>query len=206
MTVSDILIIDDEKDIRDLVSGILEDENFLTRSEGDSKSALNSIKKLTPSLVILDIWLEASEMDGLNLLDKISSEYPNLPVIMISGHGNIEAAVSAIKRGAYDFIEKPFNAERLLMVVKRAIETFTLRSENKLLRQQSGKSDKILGNSNAITSMRQGLEKVFRTGIFETIAKRLCLEFWIACIVGMENSGFPIKITRISINLKTLKN
>ncbi len=164
MTVSDILIIDDEKDIRDLVSGILEDENFLTRSEGDSKSALNSIKKLTPSLVILDIWLEASEMDGLNLLDTISSEYPNLPVIMISGHGNIEAAVSAIKRGAYDFIEKPFNAERLLMVVKRAIETFTLRSENKLLRQQSGKSDKILGNSNAITSMRQGLEKVAPTG------------------------------------------
>ena len=164
MSLSDILIIDDEKDIRDLVSGILEDENFLTRSEGDSNSALNSIKKLTPSLVILDIWLEGSEMDGLDLLDKISSEYPNLPVVMISGHGNIEAAVSAIKRGAYDFIEKPFNAERLLMVVKRAIETLTLRSENKLLRQQSGKTDEILGKSNAITSMRVALEKVAPTG------------------------------------------
>ncbi|MBL41623.1 MAG: sigma-54-dependent Fis family transcriptional regulator [Rhodospirillaceae bacterium] len=164
MTLGDILIVDDEADIRELVSGILEDENFLTRSVGDSNSALNLINRVTPSLVILDIWLEGSDIDGLQLLDKIIKEKPDLPVVMISGHGNIEAAVSAIKRGAYDFIEKPFNAERLLMVVKRAIETVNLRSENILLKQQSGKSDIILGNSNAISNTRASLEKVAPTG------------------------------------------
>ncbi len=164
MTLGDILIVDDEADIRELVSGILEDENFLTRSVGDSNSALNLINRVTPSLVILDIWLEGSYIDGLQLLDKIIKEKPDFPVFMISGHGNFEAAVSAIKRGAYDFIEKPFNAERLLMVVKRAIETVNLRSENILLKQQSGKSDIILGNSNAISNTRASLEKVAPTG------------------------------------------
>ena len=164
MSLGDILIVDDEADIRDLVSGILEDENFSTRSEGNSQLAINSINQQTPSLIILDIWLEGSEIDGLELLDKITIQFPGLPVIMISGHGNIEAAVSAIKRGAYDFIEKPFDAERLLMVVKRAIETVRLRNENKILRQQSGKSDIILGNSNAISNMRAALEKVAPTG------------------------------------------
>ncbi len=164
MTLNDILIVDDEKDIRDLVSGILEDEQYLTRSVGDSTSAIKSIKNQIPSLIILDIWLEGSQMDGLELLDEIITINPSLPIVMISGHGNIEAAVTAIKRGAYDFIEKPFNAERLLMVVKRALETGNLRNENKILRLQSGISDEILGNSNAISNTRYALEKVAPTG------------------------------------------
>ena len=116
---SDILIVDDEADIRDLVAGILQDEGYETRTARDSDSALHSIASRRPNLLFLDIWLQGSKLDGLQLLDSIKGEHPELPVVMISGHGNIETAVSAIKRGAYDFIEKPFKADRLILVATR---------------------------------------------------------------------------------------
>ncbi|MDX5414743.1 MAG: sigma-54-dependent Fis family transcriptional regulator, partial [Alphaproteobacteria bacterium] len=119
---SDILIVDDEADIRELVSGILNDEGYDTRSAGDSDKALAAIEARRPGLIILDIWLQGSKLDGLELLDIIRDRHPDLPVVVISGHGNIETAVSAIKKGAYDFIEKPFKTDRLILVVRRAIE------------------------------------------------------------------------------------
>ena len=118
---SDILVVDDEADIRELVSGILEDEGYSTRMAADSDGALESIEARRPNLVVLDIWLQGSRLDGLELLNLIKQQHPDLPVIIISGHGNIETAVSAIKMGAYDFIEKPFKADRLTLIVRRAI-------------------------------------------------------------------------------------
>ena len=118
---NDILIVDDEVDIRDLVAGILDDEGFTTRTAGDSDSALAAIASRMPHLVFLDIWLEGSELDGLQLLELIKREYPDLPAVMISGHGNIETAVAAIKCGAYDFLEKPFKSDRLIRVATQAI-------------------------------------------------------------------------------------
>src|SRR5206468_7437054 len=119
---SDILIVDDEADIRELVAGILQDEGYETRTARDSDTALGAIGTRRPNLLFLDIWLQGSKLDGLQLLDSVKSEHPDLPVVMISGHGNIETAVSAIKRGAYDFIEKPFKADRLVLVANRALE------------------------------------------------------------------------------------
>ena len=120
---SDILIVDDEADIRDLVAGILDDEGFTTRTARDSDSALSEIANRRPSLVFLDIWLQGSRLDGLQLLDAMKAQHPELPIVMISGHGNIETAASAIKRGAYEFIEKPFKSDRLLLVAERALES-----------------------------------------------------------------------------------
>jgi two-component system nitrogen regulation response regulator NtrX len=134
---SDILVVDDESDIRELVSGILQDEGFDTRTAKDSDSALTEIVSRRPSLVFLDIWLQGSRWDGLQLLDHIKQEHAELPVVMISGHGNIETAVAAIKRGAYDFIEKPFKADRLVLVAERALENSRLRREVKELKQLS---------------------------------------------------------------------
>jgi two-component system nitrogen regulation response regulator NtrX len=132
----DILVVDDEEDIRDLVSGILNDEGYETRTAGDSDSALLEIEARKPSLLILDIWLQGSRMDGLELLDEVKRLHPNLPVIIISGHGNIETAVSAIKRGAYDFISKPFETDKLLILVNRATEVDRLRRENSELKRK----------------------------------------------------------------------
>ena len=134
--MSDILIVDDEKDIRELVSDILIDEGYSTRLAGNSAECLSQVSKNVPSLLILDIWLKDSKMDGIDILKKVKIEYPNMPVVIISGHGNIEIAVSAIKQGAYDFIEKPFNIEQLLVVVRRAMETSSLRRENKELKKK----------------------------------------------------------------------
>src|SRR3978361_1835656 len=120
---SDILIVDDEADIRDLVAGILDDEGFTTRTARDSDSALTEIARRRPHLVFLDIWLQGSKLDGLQLLEAVKRDHADLPVVMISGHGNIETAVAAIKRGAYDFIEKPFKADRLVLVADRRLET-----------------------------------------------------------------------------------
>src|SRR6476620_9491063 len=124
---SDILIVDDEADIRDLVAGILEDEGFKTRTARDSDAALSTIANRRPNLVFLDIWLQGSQLDGLQLLGTVKEQHPDLPVVMISGHGNIETAVAAIKRGAYDFIEKPFKADRLVLVADRALEASRLK-------------------------------------------------------------------------------
>ena len=160
---SDILIVDDEADIRELVGGILEDEGHETRLAANSDEALQQIESRVPRLIFLDIWLQGSRLDGLALLDKIKSRYPNLPVVMISGHGNIETAVSAIKRGAYDFIEKPFKADRLILVTERALETSKLKREVNELRKQSGVTPELLGKSLVMNHLRQTIEKVAPT-------------------------------------------
>src|SRR3954463_12384309 len=123
---SDILIVDDEVDICELVAGLLQDEGHATRTARDSDGALNEIKSRRPNLLFLDIWLQGSRLDGLQLLDTVKEQHPDMPVVMISGHGNIETAVAAIKRGAYDFIENPFKADRLVLVADRALETSPL--------------------------------------------------------------------------------
>src|SRR5262249_5275918 len=127
----DILIVDDEADIRELVSGLLQDEGYITRSARATDDALAPVASRRPSLVYLDIWLQGSRLDGLQLLDAMKAQHPELPVVMISGHGNIETAVAAIKQGAYDFIEKPFKADRLVLVTQRALETSRLKREVK---------------------------------------------------------------------------
>ncbi len=160
---ADILIIDDEADIRDLVAGILEDEGYTTRTARDSDDAVAVIGARRPNLIFLDIWLQGSRLDGLQLLANIKAEYPELPVVMISGHGNIETAVAAIKQGAYDFIEKPFKADRLVLVADRALETSRLRREVKELKQQAPHASTLVGHSGAMTNLRQTIEKVAPT-------------------------------------------
>src|ERR1700728_3759202 len=123
---ADILIVDDEDDIRGLVAGILEDEGYGARLARDSDEAIAAVEARRPQLILLDIWLQGSRLDGLQLLEIIKQQHPNVPVVMISGHGNIETAVSAIKLGAYDFIEKPFKADRLILIADRALETSRL--------------------------------------------------------------------------------
>lgn len=159
----DILIVDDEADIRELVSGILEDEGYETRTASDSDSALASIESRLPSLLILDIWLQGSRLDGLEVLELIRQKHWDLPVIVISGHGNIETAVAAIKKGAYDFIEKPFKSDHLLLTIERATENEKLRRENKELREKVGIIDSLIGKSQHITTVRQTVERVANT-------------------------------------------
>jgi two-component system nitrogen regulation response regulator NtrX len=158
---SDILIVDDEADIRELVAGILQDEGYLTRTARDSDDALAAIAARRPNLVFLDIWLQGSRLDGLQVLDAIKRENPEVPVVMISGHGNIETAVAAIKRGAYDFIEKPFKADRLVLVADRALETSRLKREVKALKQLTPST--LVGHSPSINQLRQTVEKVAPT-------------------------------------------
>ncbi|NMW31435.1 sigma-54-dependent Fis family transcriptional regulator [Altererythrobacter sp. RZ02] len=160
----DILVVDDERDIRDLVSGVLSDEGYECRVAGDSTSALAAIDERRPSLVLLDVWLHGSQMDGLEVLDAIKQREPELPVIIFSGHGNIDTAVSAVSRGAMDFIEKPFEAERLLMLVARATETERLRRENDRLRQGFARGEEFTGNSTTINQVRATLKRVANTG------------------------------------------
>lgn len=146
---ADILVVDDEADIRELVGGILSDEGYAVRTAEHSEAALAAIKARKPALLILDIWMQGGGMDGLELLDLVKELDGDLPVIMISGHGNIETAVSAIKRGAYDFLEKPFKSDRLLLIVERALEAATLKRENRRLRQQAVVPDGFVGRSAA---------------------------------------------------------
>jgi two-component system nitrogen regulation response regulator NtrX len=160
---SDILIIDDEADIRELVAGILQDEGYETRTARDSDEAINAVQTRRPSLVFLDIWLQGSRLDGLQLLDIFKQEHPELPVVMISGHGNIETAVAAIKRGAYDFIEKPFKADRLILVADRALETSRLKREVKELKQFAPIAAGLVGHSPAMNQLRQTIERVAPT-------------------------------------------
>ena len=160
---NDILVVDDEADIRELVAGILEDEGYTVRTAGNADDALAIIESRRPQLVLLDIWLEGSRLDGLALLDVIKSQHADLPVVMISGHGNIETAVAAIKQGAYDFIEKPFNADRLVVVASRAIETLRLRREVNALKQMNPQAQKLVGQSAAMNALRQTIERVAPT-------------------------------------------
>ena len=158
--MSDILIVDDEKDIRELISEILIDEGFSTRLASNSVECLKQISSARPSLLILDIWLKDSNMDGIDILKKVKIDYPQVPVVIISGHGNIEIAVSAIKQGAYDFIEKPFNIEQLLVVVRRAMETSSLRQENKELKQKDTVECELKGESIIFRNFVSSLDKV----------------------------------------------
>src|SRR5881275_65933 len=160
---SDILIVDDEADIRDLVAGILEDEGFSTRTARDSDTALSEIGGRRPHLVFLDIWLQGSKLDGLQLLEQIKKDNADMPVVMISGHGNIETAVAAIKRGAYDFIEKPFKADRLVLVADRALETSRLRREVKELKALTPVPVSMVGHSPSINQLRQAVDKIAPT-------------------------------------------
>ncbi len=160
---SDILIVDDETDIRELIAGILEDEGYETRLAHDSDSALNAIEERRPSLMVLDIWLMGSRLDGLELLEIVKEKHPDLPVVIISGHGNIETAVSAIKLGAYDYIEKPFKTDRLILVVTRALEASRLRRENQELRGRAGTETDLVGKSSEIRQLRQMIEKISAT-------------------------------------------
>jgi two-component system, NtrC family, nitrogen regulation response regulator NtrX len=156
----DILIVDDEADIRDLISGILQDEGYATRVAANSDEALREFSERRPSLIVLDIWLANSAMDGLELLDELKRLQPMVPVIIISGHGTVETAVAAIKRGAYDFIEKPFQADQLLLCVQRATETERLKRENEELRERSGLDLEFTGTSTAIAATRLSIRKV----------------------------------------------
>jgi len=156
----DILIVDDEADIRELVSGILDDEGFETRVAHDSDATFAALEARRPSLLVLDIWLQGSRLDGLEVLDLVKKRHPDLPVVIISGHGNVETAVAAVKRGAYDFIEKPFKAEHLIHTVTRATEAERLRRENEELRRRAGMVIELTGLSSAISSVRHAIERV----------------------------------------------
>ena len=161
--MSDILIVDDERDIRELISEILIDEGYTTRLAGTSEDAMREITSQPPGLLILDIWLKDSDMDGIDILKKVKSEYPEVPVVIISGHGNIEIAVAAIKQGAYDFIEKPFNIDQLLVVIRRAMETSRLRRENITLRQKDAPVSDLIGSSAGFRALVSQLDKVAKS-------------------------------------------
>src|SRR3954467_12922517 len=160
---ADILIVDDEADIRDLISDILKDAKYSTRTAHNSDTAFKALAERVPSLLILDIWLQGSELDGLGILEMVKKKYPHLPVVMISGHGNIETAVSAIKLGAYDFIEKPFKADRLVLVADRALENSRLKREGRDLKQLSPLPATLVGKSPALNQLRQTIDKVAPT-------------------------------------------
>src|SRR5216683_654370 len=157
---SDILIVDDEADIRELVAGILQDEGHGARTAKNSDEALAAVAARRPSLVFLDIWLQGSKLDGLQLLAAIKQEHPELPVVMISGHGNIETAVTAIKLGAYDFIEKPFKADRLILIAERALETSRLKREVNDLRTRGGAANSMVGSSAAVVNLKRIIDKL----------------------------------------------
>ncbi|WP_435168529.1 sigma-54-dependent transcriptional regulator [Falsirhodobacter sp. 1013] len=161
--MSSILIVDDERDIRELIGDILRDEGFAVRLAGNSDDCMAEINAEPPSLMILDIWLKDSRMDGIDILKTVKRNNPDVPVVIISGHGNIEIAVAAIKQGAYDFIEKPFNIDQLMVVVTRAMETSRLRRENSELRRKDVTSSEMLGNSTAFRTLRQNLDKVTKS-------------------------------------------
>ena len=158
--MADILIVDDEDDIRELVAGILEDEGHGARVARNSDEAIAAVEARRPQLILLDIWLQGSKLDGLQLLEAIKRQNPNVPVVMISGHGNIETAVTAIKLGAYDFIEKPFKADRLILIAERALETSRLKREVNDLRTRGGAANRMIGSSPAVANLRRVIEKL----------------------------------------------
>lgn len=164
MVSHNILVVDDEQDIRELIADILQDEGYATRAARNSEEAFTAVAESLPSAVILDIWLEESQLDGLGVLETLRRKYPHLPIIMISGHGNIETAISSIRMGAYDYIEKPFKEDRLLHVLRRALETAVLQTENAELRDRVQQGEVLIGESNAIKHLRASIERVAPTG------------------------------------------
>ncbi len=161
--MSDILIVDDERDIRELIGDILKDEGFSVRLAGTSDAAMAEINKEPPALLILDIWLKDSQMDGIDILKAVKRDNPDVPVVIISGHGNIEIAVAAIKQGAYDFIEKPFNIDQLMVVITRAMETSRLRRENSVLKRKDVGELEMVGSSASFKALKSQLEKVTKS-------------------------------------------
>jgi two-component system, NtrC family, nitrogen regulation response regulator NtrX len=161
--MTDILVVDDEPDIRELIADILQDEGHGTRLAWDSETAFAEINRAQPDLIILDIWLKESRLDGIDILKKVRRDNPEIPVVIISGHGNIEIAVAAIKQGAYDFIEKPFNIDQLMVVITRALETSRLRRENRALRGRDTTTFAMIGESHAFRSLKSQLDKVTRS-------------------------------------------
>ncbi|MEC9433067.1 MAG: sigma-54 dependent transcriptional regulator [Pseudomonadota bacterium] len=161
--MADILVVDDEADIRELVADILEDEGHATRQAADADGALRAVETARPDLIILDIWLQGSRMDGIEILKTVRRNQPDIPVVIISGHGNIEVAVAAVKQGAYDFIEKPFTTDQLMLVATRALEASRLRRENAALKVSDQQQAEILGTSHAVAALRQKLDRVART-------------------------------------------
>ncbi|MGB7319618.1 MAG: sigma-54 dependent transcriptional regulator [Planktotalea sp.] len=161
--MGDILIVDDERDIRELISDILEDEGFTTRLAGTSDECMAQVTAEQPALMILDIWLKDSSMDGIDILKVVKKDFPDVPVVIISGHGNVEIAVAAIKQGAYDFIEKPFNIDQLMVVIRRAMETSRLRRENVSLKRRDAPSTEMIGDSAAFRTLVSQLDKVTKS-------------------------------------------
>ena len=159
----DVLIVEDEDDIREMIGGILQDEGYEVRMTGTSEDALAAVKSRKPSLMILDVWLKGSSMDGIELLDSLKAIHPNLPVIIISGHGTVETAVSAIRKGAYDYIVKPFKADKLLVTASRALENARLRQENEELKGKAPSDNKLVGTSPQIAQLRQKISKIAAT-------------------------------------------
>lgn len=159
----DILVVDDEKDISDLISDILKDDGYAPRVANDSTTAIEAVNQRVPSAIVLDIWLQGSKLDGLGILESVKKKHPNVPVIMISGHGNIETAINSIKLGAYDYIEKPFKEDRLLRLVRRAIETAKLKDENEQLKARSAYETQLIGKSPAVTALKNTIDKVAPT-------------------------------------------
>ena len=157
---AEILIVDDEADIRDLVGGILEDEGYTIRYAADSDGALDAFRTRRPDLVVLDVWLQGSRLDGLEILSVVQGIDPTIPIVLISGHGTIETAVSALKRGAFDFIEKPFKSDRLILIISRALESARLRRENMALRARAVAGDELIGESTVMLQLRSAIEKI----------------------------------------------
>jgi len=162
--MADVLIVDDEADIRDIISDLLKDEGYSARTAYDADSAFAAVEAAAPDLIILDIWLQGSRMDGIEILKSVKRDDPGIPIVIISGHGNIEVAVAAVQQGAYDFIEKPFNMNQLLVVVARALEASRLRRENARLRAAEVSSSNLVGSSPAANALRNKLERVARGG------------------------------------------
>ncbi|TRD15725.1 sigma-54-dependent transcriptional regulator [Palleronia caenipelagi] len=161
--MGDILIVDDERDIRELIGDILEDEGYTCRRAASAAECMAEIEAACPALMILDIWLKDSDMDGIDILKIAQRDYPDVPVIIISGHGNIEIAVAAMKQGAYDYIEKPFNIDQLTVVIKRAMETSRLRVENTQLRRRDAEPPELVGSSHAFRALKSSLDKVTKS-------------------------------------------
>ena len=161
--MGDILIVDDERDIRELISDILKDEGYTTRLAANSDECMAAINAEPPALMILDIWLKDSRMDGIDILKATKRDNPGIPIVIISGHGNIEIAVAAIKQGAYDFIEKPFNIDQLMVVIGRAMETSRLRRENTELRRRDDAPAEMIGSSSAFKALKNNLDKVTKS-------------------------------------------
>ncbi len=161
--MADILIVDDERDIRELISDILRDEGYTTRLAAGAEECMAEVNREPPALMILDIWLKESQMDGIDILKTVKQEKPEIPIVIISGHGNIEIAVAAIKQGAYDFIEKPFNIDQLLVVIRRAMEAARLRRENVRLKRRDAAAVEMIGSGAAFRALKNSLDKVVRS-------------------------------------------